>query len=292
MTEYKTFIDSIYGTITDNTKNDTEKSEIVIDGIQRVMSNSKSTNQSKKTNDSKISCSNFSNTIVQFVCKLDKNKDKLCNIPSTVAWLIGKEKINTVIGFITTNDAFVKSVWKRFQTSNDKDEIKKLLDNLANRQSKFNSLECIQNVETFLKKLIELSSSMKPLEVRPLSTTSTTSTTSLTSIGSSLTSGESRPSSVSSVGSSLMSGESRPSSVSSVKSSLSNLTDSEEILPSSLSKSSNENKRYGQRLLLSPISNKNPLPFTDEEKDYNNMWKDESQVYNPNNMWKNNEDWE
>ena len=100
MTEYKSFIDSIYVTITDKNKNDTQKSNIVIDGIQGIMSKSKSNSKSNKTDDSKMSCSSFSNTVVQFVCKLDKNKENLCNIPGPVTWLIGKEKINTVISFI------------------------------------------------------------------------------------------------------------------------------------------------------------------------------------------------
>ena len=39
-----------------------------------------------------------------------------------------------------------------------------------------------------------------------------------------------------------------------------------------------------------PISNKEQL--TNEEKDYNNMWKDERQEYNPSNMWKDEEDYE
>ena len=103
MTEYKSFIDSIYVTITDKSKSNKDKSNIVIDGIQSIMtkstsnSKSKSSSQSKKTDDSKMSCSSFTNTVVQFVCKLDKNKEKLCNIPSAVAWALGKDKIKTVI---------------------------------------------------------------------------------------------------------------------------------------------------------------------------------------------------
>ena len=50
MTEYKSFIDSIYVTITDKSKSNKDKSNIVIDGIQSIMtkstSNSKSSSQS------------------------------------------------------------------------------------------------------------------------------------------------------------------------------------------------------------------------------------------------------
>jgi hypothetical protein len=100
-------------------------------------STSKSSSQSKKTDDSKISCSGFTNTVVQFVCKLDKNKEKLCNIPGAVAWAIGKDKINTVISFITTNGAFVDAVWERSQMNDDgKKEITRLLDSLADKPSK------------------------------------------------------------------------------------------------------------------------------------------------------------
>jgi hypothetical protein len=298
MTEYKSFINSIYGTINDKNMSDTEKSNIVIDGIQRIMSKStsKSSSQSKKTDDSKMSCSSFTNTVVQFVCKLDKNKEKLCNIPKAVAWALGEAKINTVISFITKNDAFVDAVWERSQMYDDsKKEITRLLNSLADKPSE----TC---VKPFLQKLIEKStSSSMSVESRP------SSTSSLSSVGTSLTSREStsssmseesRPSSMSSreSTSSSMSEELRPSSMSSLTSVKSDVTDTEEVIPSSKS-SYGDNKRYGKRFLSLPTLPKN-TPTTvgeslnDEQKNPNNMWKDESQVYNPSNMWKDEEDFE
>ena len=281
MAQYKTFIDSIYKTITDKTMDDIQKSNIVIDGIQNIMSKSKSNSQSTQTGDSKISCSDFSNTMVKFVCKLDKNKDKLCNIPGSVAWAIGKDKINTIISFITTNPAFVDAVWQRFQTDNDKNEITRLIDSLANKSS----ATCVQPFFENLMKIIDKSKLSVTLgESRPSSIQSSrppsiASTTSLTSVGSSLTSGESRPSSTSSLSSVVTDG-----------------TDSEEIIPSSSRPSSSgDDKRYGKKFSSSPIFSPSTFkrePLTEEQKDYTNMWIDESQAYNPNNMWRDKEDWE
>ena len=292
MTEYKSFIDSIYLTITDKNKSDKDKSNIVIDSIQSIMtkstSKSKSSSQSKKTDDSKMSCSGFTNIVVQFVCKLDKNKEKLCNIPGPVAWALGKDKINTIISFITTNGAFVDAVWQRFQTDNDKNEITRLIDSLANKSS----ATCVQ---PFLQQLINKSKlSVTPLESRP------SSTSSVLTVGSSLTSGESRPSSTSSltsVGSSVLTDDSRPSSTSSLTSVGTDINDSEYSISSSKSSSkslSGDNKRYGKRFPSPPILSPSTFerePLTEEQKDYTNMWKDESQAYNPNNMWLDKTDW-
>jgi hypothetical protein len=288
MGEYKIFINNIYKTITDKNKDDIQKSNIVIDEIQNIMSNSKSNSQSTQTGDSKISCSDFSNTMVKFVCKLDKNKDKLCNITGPVAWAIGKDKINTIISFITTNPAFVDAVWQRFQTDNDKNEITRLIDSLANKSS----ATCVQPFFENLMKIIDKSKLSVTLgESRPSSIQSSrppsiASTSTLSSVGSSLTSGESRPSSTSSVtsiGSSLTSGESRPSSTSSLSSVGTDGTDSEEIIPSSSRPSSSgDNKRDGKKFSSSPISspstntNTNTIireTLTDKEKDYINMWE-------------------
>lgn len=281
MAQYKTFIDSIYKTITNKTMDDIQKSNIVIDGIQNIMS--KSNSQSTQTGDSKISCSDFSNTMVKFVCKLDKNKDKLCNIPGPVAWAIGKDKINTIISFITTNPAFVDAVWQRFQMDNDKNEITRLIDSLANKSS----VTCVQPFFENLMRIIDnsklsvTSGEPIPSSIQSSRPPSIASTTSLTSVGSSLTSGESRPSSTSSltsVGSSLTSGESRPSSTSSLSSVGTDGTDSEEIIPSSSRPSSSgDDKRYGQKFSLSPILSSPSTfirePLTDKEKDYINMWE-------------------
>ena len=265
LAQYKSFIDSIYGTITDKNMTDTAKSNIVIGGIQRIMPNStsKSGTKSKKTDDSEISCSSFTNTVVQFVCKLDKKKDKLCKIlGSPLVWTIGTDKMNTVISFITTNGAFVDALWERSQMDDDgKQEITRLLNSLeTNEKTKSsNSSSCIQNVQTLLKNLSEKSKlHVNQVESRP------SSLTSLSSLGTSLTSGESRPSST--------------SSLTSVG-------------------SSGENKRYGQKFTSSPTLPRKTTTsvgesLNDEQKNPDNMWKDESRVYNPNNMWKDEEDFE
>ena len=298
LAQYKSFIDSIYGTITDKNMSDTDKSNIVINGIEGIMpkSTSKSGTKSKKTDDSEISCSSFTNTVVQFVCKLDKKKDKLCKIlGSPLVWTIGTDKMNTVISFITTNGAFVDALWERSQMDDDgKQEITRLLNSLeTNEKTKSsNSSSCIQNVQTLLKNLSEKSKlHVNQVESRP------SSLTSLSSLGTSLTSGESRPSSTSS----LTSGESRPSSLTSRESTSSSLT-SGESRPSSMSSltsvgSSGENKRYGQKFTSSPTLPRKTTTsvgesLNDEQKNPDNMWKDESRVYNPNNMWKDEEDFE
>ena len=223
--------------------------------------------------DSKVSCSSFSNSVVQFVCKLDKNKDKLCNLPGAVTWVIGKDKINAIISFITTNKAFVETVWQRFQNDNDKNQLNNLLVRLpTNAQIKLNSPSCINNVQTFLDNLRQLSAtSLSATSLsRPLSIASTASMSDLTSNDST-----SRPSSISSVtsvgstGSDLTSDDStsRPSSVGSLDSNISSL--------SSITNISDSSKRYGQRFSSSPvISTSIPIErnLTDYQKNPANMW--------------------
>ena len=262
MAEYKSFIDSIYLAITDTTKDDATKSNFIIDGIQRVMPNS--TPKSNKPDNSKISCSSFSNNIVQFVCKLDKNKTTLCNLPGPIVWVIGKDKINKVIEFITTNDTFVKTVWVRFKDDNDKKDITRLLASIEQQeqQNPSKGSECISNIKKFLGRLVDLSR-LPLIESRP---SSLTSTSSLSSNESGLTSVESRPSSFSSTSSSV---ESRPSSVESRPSSV-------ESEPSSLNE-----KRLGIRLPAASLAATRAFnELTPKEKDYNNMWLDKD-VYAP-----------
>ncbi len=272
MAQYKSFIDTIYVTINDKGKSDVDKSNIIIDGIQKIMS-SKS-DIKPESPDSKVSCSSFSNSVVQFVCKLDKNKDKLCNLPGAVTWVIGKDKINAIISFITTNKAFVETVWQRFQNDNDND--KNQLNNLlvrlpTNAQIKLNSPSCINNVQTFLDNLRQLSAtSLSATSLsRPLSIASTASMSDLTSNDST-----SRPSSISSVtsvgstGSDLTSNDStsRPSSIGSLDSNI-----------SSISNISDSSKRYGQRFSSSPvISTSIPIErnLTDYQKNPANMWSE------------------
>ncbi len=268
MAQYKSFIDTIYVTINDKGKSDVDKSNIIIDGIQKIMS-SKS-DIKPESPDSKVSCSSFSNSVVQFVCKLDKNKDKLCNLPGAVTWVIGKDKINAIISFITTNKAFVETVWQRFQNDNDKNQLNNLLVRLpTNAQIKLNSPSCINNVQTFLDNLRQLSATSLS---RPLSIASTASMSDLTSNDST-----SRPSSISSVtsvgstGSDLTSNDStsRPSSIGSLDSNISSL--------SSITNSSDSSKRYGQRFSSSPvISTSIPIErnLTDYQKNPSNMWSE------------------
>lgn len=257
MAQYKSFVDNIYTTINDKTKTDTEKSNIIIDGIQKIMS-SKSDIKPESPESTKVSCSSFSNSVVQFVCKLDKNKDKLCNLPGALTWVIGKDKINAIISFITTNKAFVETVWQRFQNDSDKNQLNNLLVRLpTNAQIKTSSQSCINNVQTFLDNLRQLSSSsLSANSSRPSSTASTASMSDLTSVDTT-----SRPSSFAS---------SRPSSIGSVDSDISSL--------SSTSNSSDSSKRYGLRLSSSPVSSTSstttPIErnLTDDEKNPANMW--------------------
>jgi hypothetical protein len=262
MAQYKSFIDTIYTTINDKGKSDVDKSNIIIDGIQKIMS-SKS-DIKPESPDSKVSCSSFSNSVVQFVCKLDKNKDKLCNLPGAVTWVIGKDKINAIISFITTNKAFVETVWQRFQNDNDKNQLNNLLVRLpTNAQIKLNSPSCINNVQTFLDNLRQLSATSLS---RPLSIASTASMSDLTSNDST-----SRPSSISSVisvgstGSDLTSNDStsRPSSVGSLDSNI-----------SSISNISDSSKRYGQRFSSPVTSTPIERNLTDYQKNPANMWSE------------------
>jgi hypothetical protein len=298
MAQYKSFIDTIYTTINDKSKSDVEKSNIIIDGIQKIML-SKS-DIKPESPDSKVSCSSFSNSVVQFVCKLDKSKDKLCNLPGAVTWVIGKDKINAIISFITTNKAFVETIWQRFQNDNDKNQLNNLLVRLpTNTQINSNTPSCINNVQNFLDNLRQLSATSLS---RPLSIASTASMSDLTSNDS-----NSRPSSVTSVtslgstASDLTSNDSnsRPSSVTSVTSvgsldsnisSLSSTTNS--------SDSSDINKRYGQRFSSPVTSTPIERNLTNNEKNPSNMWSEfvsssptpvernlTEYEKNPSNMW-------
>jgi hypothetical protein len=262
MAQYKSFIDTIYTTINDKNKSDVDKSNIIIDGIQKIMS-SKS-DIKPESSDSKVSCSSFSNSVVQFVCKLDKSKDKLCNLPGAVTWVIGKDKINAIISFITTNKAFVEIVWQRFQNDNDKNQLNNLLVRLpTNAQIKSNTPSCINNVQNFLDNLRQLSVSSS----RPSSIASTASMSDLTSNDS-----NSRPSSVASTASDLTSNysNSRPSSVTSVGSLDSNISSLSSITNSS--DSSDINKRYGQRFSSPVTSTPIERNLTEYEKNPANMW--------------------
>jgi len=266
MAQYKSFIDTIYTTINDKSKSDVDKSNIIIDGIQKIMS-SKS-DIKPESPDSKVSCSSFSNSVVQFVCKLDKSKDKLCNLPGAVTWVIGKDKINAIISFITTNKAFVETIWQRFQNDNDKNQLNNLLVRLpTNTQINSNTPSCINNVQNFLDNLRQLSASSS----RPSSFSLTEPMSGLTSNDS-----NSRPSSFAS--SEPMSGltsndsNSRPSSINSV-SSVGSL-DSNISSLSSITNSSDSSKRYGQRFSSPVTSTPIERNLTNDEMNPSNMWSE------------------
>lgn len=268
MAEYKSFIDTIYNTINDKTKSDVDKSNTIIDGIIKIMG-TKTNNKPESPDLTKVSCSSFSNTVVQFVCKLDKNKDKICNIPGPVAWVIGKDKINAIINFITINPSFVDTVWQRFQNDSDKNQLNNLL---KNTQIKTSSQSCINNIQTFLKNLQEKANSVS----RP---SSIASTASLTTIESSNMS--SRPSSFASTTTESSDMSSRPSSISSMPSSNNSVS------------SDNSNKRYGIRLSSSstPIATPTPInrDLTPEERNPVNMYTTNTNLTdfekNPANMY-------
>jgi len=274
MAQYKSFIDTIYTTINDKSKTDIDKSNIIIDGIQKIMKPKPDINSninSESPDLTKVSCSSFSNSVVQFICKLDKNKDKLCNLPTAVTWVIGKDKINAIISFITTNKSFVETVWQRFQSDDDKKQLNNLFKNLQTKISS-QSPSCINNIQTFLDNLRQLSASSL---LRPSSIASTASMSDLTSVDTT-----SRPSSFAS---------SRPSSIGSVDSDISSLSST-----SNRSDSSDSSKRYGQRFSSSPVLPVITTPIirelTKEEKEPENMYIDNSSSLsdyekNPANMW-------
>jgi hypothetical protein len=260
MTEYKTLIDNFYNTINNKTINDADRSVIIIKGITDTMAKSKT----NKQDISETSCSSFTNNIVKFVCKLDKYKDKICNIPSAIYWVIGKQKIDTIINFITTNDTFSKTVIDKLYETNGIDEINKLLDNITKniQLNQKNSSDCISNIQSFLNRL-------RTNAVKKLSSSSSVSSVS------DLTSRDSL-SSISSVNSS-----SRPSSTSSEISITSSRPSSTDTI------SSTDSKRFGIRLSSiqsqSPqSSDTNKVKLTEFQKNPYNMYSDEN---DPNKLY-------
>jgi len=159
MAQYKTFIDTIYKTIDGTTMDDASKSKIIIAEIKKIIPDQKLGSQIKKNDRMEISCSGFPNKVIQFVCKLGKYKDKLCNLPSAVTWVIGKDKIDKLIKFITANKTFADSVLQEVNNNDDKIKLTQLLDSLApNIQS--DSSQCIKDVQTFLN---NLKTQLKPI---------------------------------------------------------------------------------------------------------------------------------
>ena len=86
------------------------------------------------------------------MCKLDKNKSKLCNLPGAITFVIKQDKINAVIDFITTNKAFVYTLLQSLNTDNEKTELRQMIDDSFIGQQNVSSA-CITNIQTFLKNL-------------------------------------------------------------------------------------------------------------------------------------------
>ena len=145
MTQYLSLINDIYTTIKDNNLDPIAKSKTIIGKIQSNVNKT-------TTDDSATSCSRFTNKIIGFLCKLDKNKSKLCNLPGAITFVIKQDKINAVIDFITTNKAFVYTLLQSLNTDNEKTELRQMIDDSFIGQQNVSSA-CITNIQTFLKNL-------------------------------------------------------------------------------------------------------------------------------------------
>ena len=144
MTQYLSLINDIYTTINDNKLDPIAKSKTIIGKIQSNVNKT-------TTDDSATSCSRFTNKIIGFLCKLDKNKSKLCNLPGAITFVIKQDKINAVIDFITTNKAFVYTLLQSLN-DNEKTELRQMIDDSFIGQQNVSSA-CISNIQTFLKNL-------------------------------------------------------------------------------------------------------------------------------------------
>ena len=144
MTQYLSLINDIYTTINDNNLTPTDKSNKIIGKIQSNVNKT-------TTDDSATSCSRFTNKIIGFLCKLDKNKSKLCNLPGAISLVIKQDKINAVIDFITTNKAFVYTLLQSFN-ADDKIQLRQMIDASFIGQQNMSSA-CITNIQTFLTNL-------------------------------------------------------------------------------------------------------------------------------------------
>jgi hypothetical protein len=145
MTQYLSLINDIYTTIKDNNLDPIAKSKTIIGKIQSNVNKT-------TTDDLATSCSRFTNKIIGFLCKLDKNKSKLCNLPGAITFVIKQDKINAVIDFITTNKAFVYTLLQSLNTDNEKTELRQMIDDSFIGQQNVSSA-CISNIQTFLKNL-------------------------------------------------------------------------------------------------------------------------------------------
>ena len=144
MTQYLSLINDIYTTINDNKLDPIAKSNKIIGKIQSNVNKT-------TTDDSATSCSRFTNKIIGFLCKLDKNKSKLCNLPGAISFVIKQDKINAVIDFITTNKAFVYTLLQSLNTD-EKTQLRQMIDDSFIGQQNISSA-CITNIQTFLTNL-------------------------------------------------------------------------------------------------------------------------------------------
>lgn len=151
MAQYKTSIDNIYKTINEPNNDDAKKSEIIIEEIKKMIPEPKLDSQSKRDKMG-FTCSMFPNKVVQFICKLGKYKEQLCNVPWIVAAVISKPKIDKIIEFITTNEDFIERILQDVNTDSDKNQLKQLLEKLE-ENVKSDDSECISNIKTFLGNL-------------------------------------------------------------------------------------------------------------------------------------------
>lgn len=154
MNKYTKFIDNINTinwTILDPNKDDAKKSESIIEEIKKIIPDPKLDSQSKNDKTG-FTCSMFSNKVVQFVCKLGKYKESLCNVPWIVTRVISQTKIDTIISFITTNKDFIERVLQDVNSDSDKIQLKQLLEKLEENVKSGDS-ECISNIKTFLGNL-------------------------------------------------------------------------------------------------------------------------------------------
>jgi hypothetical protein len=130
MAEYASLISDLYKIIISKI-DDKDKSIQIITILKKILSNStQKTKPNTEPSDNKISCSSFSNYIIQFICKINKYKDTICNLPGAVTWMIGKDKIETVLTFMTTNDTFTTILLQQLQSDTDKTQLRNLLENI------------------------------------------------------------------------------------------------------------------------------------------------------------------
>ena len=130
MAEYASLISDLYKIIISKI-DDKDKSNQIITILKKILSNpTQKTKPNTEPSDNKISCSSFSNYIIQFICKINKYKDTICNLPGAVTWMIGKDKIETVLTFMTTNDTFTTILLQQLQLDTDKTQLRNLLENI------------------------------------------------------------------------------------------------------------------------------------------------------------------